>query len=543
MEAVVRVGRERGLQPTEGEPRTRGSTSGQKPPESRGLSPAREENVPGTRHSSRSRRARPDLSPGLLRELPHHAQRSEGPRWNLSGGAPRPSPAQGSWFHLEEKEALVRPLPGCTGGTAPHPRAPTASAHRAVLGRHGLLPPRGPGWLSLCLDGSFLTSFKPVLRCHCPQEASREKEVPEVFLDSEVRTDAGAGEDPRAALVRRVLTAWMENRVIVESQGHLEKKETGEIGEVLTLMDLTGELEVLALRVCVENLVNKVTQESLGIQAHRDQEEGKDRQELWEKKAHRVLRVFLAQMDMDIQEEKEQRVNLDFLATLVHKEKMVIQAPKEKRGQKESEGRGSKVPMGEAGADLGALEKPEVPCEIIHLARENCRVSRCPVFPTDLVFALDTSNDVSQLEFERMRDIVVSLLMKMEISGGNCRTGARVAVVSYNSRTDHLVRFSDYRGRPALLRALREMALEAPSGSRSLGGAMRFVARHLFKRVRSGLLLRKVAVFFQAGWAQDADTISTATLELSALGITSAIITFTEGHNLPEALLVRGGRG
>ncbi|XP_074228289.1 collagen alpha-4(VI) chain-like isoform X6 [Camelus bactrianus] len=184
------------------------------------------------------------------------------------------------------------------------------------------------------------------------------------------------------------------------------------------------------------------------------------------------------------------------------------------------------------------------PCEIIHLARENCPcsigVSRCPVFPTDLVFALDTSNDVSQLEFERMRDIVVSLLMKMEISGGNCRTGARVAVVSYNSRTDHLVRFSDYRGRPALLRALREMALEAPSGSRSLGGAMRFVARHLFKRVRSGLLLRKVAVFFQAGWAQDADTISTATLELNALGITSAIITFTEGHNLPEALLMDG---
>nr|XP_010959554.1 PREDICTED: collagen alpha-4(VI) chain-like [Camelus bactrianus] len=184
------------------------------------------------------------------------------------------------------------------------------------------------------------------------------------------------------------------------------------------------------------------------------------------------------------------------------------------------------------------------PCEIIHLARENCPcsigVSRCPVFPTDLVFALDTSNDVSQLEFERMRDIVVSLLMKMEISGGNCRTGARVAVVSYNSRTDHLVRFSDYGGRPALLRALREMALEAPSGSRSLGGAMRFVARHLFKRVRSGLLLRKVAVFFQAGWAQDADTISTATLELNALGITSAIITFTEGHNLPEALLMDG---
>ncbi|XP_072802036.1 uncharacterized protein [Vicugna pacos] len=82
----------------------------------------------------------------------------------------------------------------------------------------------------------------------------REKEVPEVFLDSEVRTDAGAGEDPReqedflekrAALVRRVLTAWMENRVIVESQGHLEKKETGEIGACLDHLDDLASVESL----------------------------------------------------------------------------------------------------------------------------------------------------------------------------------------------------------------------------------------------------------------------------------------------------------
>lgn len=30
--------------------------------------------------------------------------------------------------------------------------------------------------------------------------------------------------------MRKVLMAWMENRVIVESLGHLEKKEIGEIG-------------------------------------------------------------------------------------------------------------------------------------------------------------------------------------------------------------------------------------------------------------------------------------------------------------------------
>ncbi|XP_077607002.1 collagen alpha-4(VI) chain-like [Crocuta crocuta] len=183
-------------------------------------------------------------------------------------------------------------------------------------------------------------------------------------------------------------------------------------------------------------------------------------------------------------------------------------------------------------------------CEIIDLIRDNCPcstgVSKCPVFPSEVVFALDMSNDVSQLHFERMRNILLSLLMKMETSGSNCPTGARVAIVSYNSKTDYLIRFSDYKERPALLQAVRRIPLQGSSGSRSLGEAMRFVARHVFKRVRSGLLMRKVAVFFQAGWAHDTDTINTAALELSALDITTAVITFTEEHNLPDALLMDG---
>eukprot|EP00069_Balaena_mysticetus_P002650 bmy_16315T0 len=136
-----------------------------------------------------------------------------------------------------------------------------------------------------------------------------------------------------------------------------------------------------------------------------------------------------------------------------------------------------------------------------------------------------------------MRGILLSLLMKMEISGSNCPTGARVAIVSYDSKTDYLVRFSDHKGKPALLQEVRGLALAGSSSSRNLGDSMRFVVRHVFKRVRAGCLLRKVAVFFQAGWTQDAGSISTATLELSALDITSAVITFTEDHNLPDALL------
>lgn len=183
-------------------------------------------------------------------------------------------------------------------------------------------------------------------------------------------------------------------------------------------------------------------------------------------------------------------------------------------------------------------------CEIISLARENCPcstgVSKCPLFPTEVVFALDVSDDVSQLDFERMRDILLSLLMKMEISGSNCPTGARVAIVSYSSKTDYLVRFSDHKGRTTLLQAVRRLTLARSSGTRNLGDAMRFVVRHVFKRVRSGHLLRKVAVFFQVGWTQDAGSISTAVLELSALDVIPVVITFTEGHNLPDALLMNG---
>ncbi|KAK2090298.1 Collagen alpha-4(VI) chain [Saguinus oedipus] len=146
------------------------------------------------------------------------------------------------------------------------------------------------------------------------------------------------------------------------------------------------------------------------------------------------------------------------------------------------------------------------------------------------------SSDVSPLDFERMRDILLSLLMKMEISDSNCPTGARVAIVSYNTKTDYLVHFSDYKGKTALLEAVRNILLEQSSGRRNLGATMRFMARHVFKRVRSGLLMRKVAVFFQTGWAYDTASINTATLELAAVDIIPTVITFTEQHNLPDSL-------
>lgn len=131
--------------------------------------------------------------------------------------------------------------------------------------------------------------------------------------------------------------------------------------------------------------------------------------------------------------------------------------------------------------------------------------------------------------------------MKMEISGSNCPAGAQVAIVSDSNGTDYLVCLSDRKAGPAILRVVRRLSLAGSSVSQLLGDAMRFVARHVLKRVRAGHLLRKVAAFCKAGQTRDAGSISTAMLELSALDITAVVITFTEDHNLLDALLVSGG--
>ncbi|XP_028926626.1 collagen alpha-4(VI) chain-like [Ornithorhynchus anatinus] len=178
-------------------------------------------------------------------------------------------------------------------------------------------------------------------------------------------------------------------------------------------------------------------------------------------------------------------------------------------------------------------------CEMVSFTRFNCPCSsdtpRCPVFPTEVVFALDMSEGVTPSDFKRMTDILSSLLERMNISGNNCPTGARVAIVSYNDNTRYLLRFSDFQKKNLLLDAVRQIPLKHSSGSRNVGRAMLFVARNVFKRARAGILMRKVAIFFATGLSNDASSINTATLELSAQGITPAVIAFSDVPNVRRA--------
>ncbi|KFW75983.1 Collagen alpha-4(VI) chain, partial [Manacus vitellinus] len=198
---------------------------------------------------------------------------------------------------------------------------------------------------------------------------------------------------------------------------------------------------------------------------------------------------------------------------------------------------GPSGPMGAKGPMGTILMEP---CELVNFTRKNCPCSSdtCPAYPTEVVFAFDMSDDVTPAAFERMRNIVMLLLRTIKISESNCPTGARVSVVSFNTNMRYLIRFSEFQKSNLLQQAVQRIPLERSTGKRNIGAAMRFVARNVFKRVRQGILTRKVALFFANGPSQDDVAISTAVLELSALDITPVVIAFSEVPNVRRAFSI-----
>ncbi|KAA0703512.1 Collagen alpha-6(VI) chain [Triplophysa tibetana] len=160
--------------------------------------------------------------------------------------------------------------------------------------------------------------------------------------------------------------------------------------------------------------------------------------------------------------------------------------------------------------------------DIIHINHTN--KPKCPAYPTDLVIGLDMSGDVTPQAFERMRSTVFTLLDNINVVESNCPTGARVAVVSYNSYTKYLIRFTDYNRKQELIQAIQRIALKTSSSRRNIGSAMRFVGRNMFKRVRKATLMRKVAIFLSNGESQDTTSLTTAILEYKALKINLGVI-------------------
>uniref|UniRef100_A0A8C5LIL0 Collagen, type VI, alpha 3 n=1 Tax=Jaculus jaculus TaxID=51337 RepID=A0A8C5LIL0_JACJA len=181
-------------------------------------------------------------------------------------------------------------------------------------------------------------------------------------------------------------------------------------------------------------------------------------------------------------------------------------------------------------------------CALIQNIKDKCRKYmrplECPVFPTELAFALDTSEGVTQDTFSRMRDVLLQIVGDLTIAESNCPRGARVAVVTYNNEVTTEIRFADSRKKSALMDSIRNLQVALTSKQQSLETAMSFVARNTFKRVRNGFLMRKVAIFFSNKPTRASPELREAVLKLWDAGITPLFLTSQEDRQLINALQI-----
>uniref|UniRef100_A0A673Y1Y3 Collagen type VI alpha 3 chain n=1 Tax=Salmo trutta TaxID=8032 RepID=A0A673Y1Y3_SALTR len=196
--------------------------------------------------------------------------------------------------------------------------------------------------------------------------------------------------------------------------------------------------------------------------------------------------------------------------------------------------RGPKGTKGHAGdiGDTGIRGDPVTCCYGQH---------ECPLYPTELAFALDTSDGVGRPAFNNMRDAVLRLVGNITIAESNCPRGARVALTLYNNEVTTDIRFADGLKRRALVQRVEGLQALQTRKQRSLETAMNVLAQNTFKRVRSGFLMRKVAIFFVNGPVKDQRAVSAAALRLYDSGIASVFLTNKEDGQLTRALKVITG--
>lgn len=142
-----------------------------------------------------------------------------------------------------------------------------------------------------------------------------------------------------------------------------------------------------------------------------------------------------------------------------------------------------------------------------------------------------------------MRETVLRLVSDITIAESNCPRGARVALALYNNEVTTEIRFADNQKKRALVERVQGLQALQTRKPRSLETAMNFIAQNTFKRVRSGFLVRKVAVFFVNAAASITPEFSAAALRLYDAGISSVFLLNREDRQLTRALQVRAAEG
>uniref|UniRef100_A0A669F036 Collagen type VI alpha 3 chain n=1 Tax=Oreochromis niloticus TaxID=8128 RepID=A0A669F036_ORENI len=160
----------------------------------------------------------------------------------------------------------------------------------------------------------------------------------------------------------------------------------------------------------------------------------------------------------------------------------------------------------------------------------------CPLYPTELAFALDISQGLGRPVFNNMRDTVLNIVRKITIAESNCPRGARVALTLYNNEVTTEVRFADAMKKRALVERIEGLQIPQTRKPRSLETAMNFVAQNTFKRTRSGFLMRKVAIFFVGDQVGRSQAITSAALRLHNAGIATLLLVRQEDRALSRAV-------
>ncbi|XP_068803889.1 collagen alpha-3(VI) chain [Struthio camelus] len=179
-------------------------------------------------------------------------------------------------------------------------------------------------------------------------------------------------------------------------------------------------------------------------------------------------------------------------------------------------------------------------CALVRNIKDKCPCcygpKECPVFPTELAFAIDTSSGVGREVINRMKQTVLRVVNNLTIAESNCPRGARVALVTYNNEVTTEIRFADARKKSSLLQQIQNFQATLTTKPRSLETAMSFVARNTFKRARSGFLMRKVAVFFSNGDTRASPQLNEAVLKLYDAGVMPVFLTSRQDQALIRAL-------
>ncbi|XP_042635395.1 collagen alpha-3(VI) chain isoform X3 [Catharus ustulatus] len=220
--------------------------------------------------------------------------------------------------------------------------------------------------------------------------------------------------------------------------------------------------------------------------------------------------------------------------------------PKGNRGRRGNAGApgipGQKGEIGYPGPSGLKGEKGESrhQCALVRNIKDKCPCCygprECPVFPTELAFAIDTSSGVVREVFNRMKQTVLRVVNNLTIAESNCPRGARVALVTYNNEVTTEIRFADARKKSSLLQQIQNFQATLTTKPRSLETAMSFVARNTFKRARSGFLMRKVAVFFSNGDTRASPQLNDAVLKLYDAGVVPVFLTSRQDAVLARAL-------